>query len=124
MKSNLSGTEEKIRKATELLWKFFWFSFYLVIMPFLVSIIAFYILQLFTKEIYIVIGFTVIILTFSEFFFYKSFDKYRKKPFFKKKDNNLIARINTLFFITIISLIIAPLFVFVSTREFSFDFWV
>lgn len=121
MKSSFSDSEEKIKKATEVLWKFFWFCFYLIIMPFLISLISFYIFQLFTREIYVVLGFTVIIFMFSLLFFYKLFDKYRKKPFFKKIENNLTARINILFLITIVSLIITPIFVFISPDEYSFD---
>ncbi|GAG73094.1 unnamed protein product, partial [marine sediment metagenome] len=39
MKSNKNGrSEEKIEKATELLWKIWWFSFYLIIVPSLVAV--------------------------------------------------------------------------------------
>ena len=121
MKSNLRESEEKIEKATELLWKFFWFCFYLLIMPFLISLIAFYLFQLFIMKIYIVLGFTVIIFMFSLLFFYKVFDKYRKKPFFQNNINNLTARINIIFLITISSLIITPIFTFISTEDYSFE---
>ena len=112
MKSNKNGSsEEKIEKVTELLWKFWWFSFYLIIVPSLVAVVGFYIFFLIGKDLYVSIGLSVITFMAVLLFFYKAFDKYRNNPFFINRKNNLSARINLLFLITILALIVTPIFV-------------
>ncbi|MFX1566729.1 MAG: hypothetical protein ACFFCV_00020 [Promethearchaeota archaeon] len=51
---------------------------------------------------------------FALLFFYKAFDKYRNKPFFLNKSNNLTARIHVLFIISILSFISTPIFIIIS----------
>ncbi len=121
MHSNQNDSEGKIKRATEILWKFWWFSFYLIIAPFIISLIIYFIFLLLVGDVYIVMGFSVIAYMFSLLFFYKAFDKYREKPFFKNEENNLTARINILFLITLISLIITPIFIFITPREYTFE---
>jgi len=121
MQSNSIDSEGRITKATEVLWKFWWFCFYLIIAPFIVSLIIYFIFLLIIGDVYIVMGFSVIAFMFSLLFFYKAFDKYREKPFFKNKENNLIARINILFLITIVSLIITPIFIFITPKDYTFE---
>ena len=80
MKSNVNGkSEDKIEKVTESLWKVWWFSFYLIIVPSLVSVIGFFIFFFIGKDLYASIGFSVITFMFTLLFFYKPFDKYRNR---------------------------------------------
>ena len=118
MKSNTNNkSEEKITKATELLWKIWWFSFYLIIVPSLIAVVGFFIYFFVGKDLYVSIGLSVITFMFVLLFFFKSFDKYRNNPFFLNKKNNLSARINILFLITILSLIVTPIFVLLTPGE-------
>lgn len=118
----MSETNLKIKKATDILWKFFWFCFYLIIAPFIISLICYSIFLFIIGDIYVVLGFSVIIFMFSILFFYKTFDNYRKNSFFKRKDNNLNARIHILYLITILSLIITPIFILISPEDYRFDY--
>lgn len=118
-KKNSSG--ERIKKATEVIWKLWWFCFYLIIAPFITSLIVFYIFIFFIGDIYITLGFSVLIFMFSLLFFYKSYDRYKKKPFFKNAKNNLSARINILFLITIASLILTPIFILIIPKDYNFE---
>ena len=112
MKSNKNGDSEgKIEKVTESLWKVWWFSFYLIIVPSLVAVVGFFIFYFVGKDIYVSIGLSVITFMFVLLFFYKAFDKYRNTSFFLNRKNNLSARVDILFLITILSLIVTPIFV-------------
>ena len=122
MKSNINGkSEDKIEKVTESLWKVWWFSFYLIIVPALISVIGFVIFFFIGKDLYASIGFSVITFMFVLLFFYKPFDKYRNNPFFLNRKNNLSARINLLFLITILSLIVTPIFEIFTPEDSSFE---
>jgi hypothetical protein len=122
MKSNKNGSSEgKIEKATELLWKIWWFSFYLIIVPSLVAVVGFFIFFFIGKDIYVSIGLSVITFMFVLLFFYKAFDKYRNNPFFLNTKNNLSARINILFLITILALIVTPIFVILTPGDNYFE---
>ena len=111
MKSKeIGSSEDKIEKVTESLWKIWWFSFYLIIVPSLVAVVGFFIFFFIGKNLYVSIGLSVITFMFVLLFFYKVFDKYRNKPFFLNRKNNLSARIDVLFLITILSLIVTPIF--------------
>ena len=122
MKSNnIDSSDEKITKATELLWKIWWFSFYLVIVPSLIAVVGFFIYFFIGKDLYVSVGLSVITFMFVLLFFYKAFDKYRKVPFFSNKVNNLAARINIVFLITILSLIVTPIFVLFTPGDNYFE---
>ena len=122
MKSNKIGSsDEKITKATELLWKIWWFSFYLMIVPSLVAVVGFFIFFFIGQDLYVSVGFSVLTFMFVLLFFYKAFDKYRKVPFFSNKFNNLSARINIVFLITILSLIVTPIFVLFTPGDNYFE---
>lgn len=122
MKSNINGkSEDKIEKVTESLWKVWWFSFYLIIVPSLIAVIGFFIFFFIGKDLYVSIGFSVITFMFVLLFFYKPFDKYRNNPFFLNRKNNLSARINLLFLITILSLIVTPIFEIFTPEDRSFE---
>jgi len=122
MKSNINGkSEDKIEKVTESLWKVWWFSFYLIIVPSLIAVIGFFIFFFIGKDLYVSIGFSVITFMFVLLFFYKAFDKYRNNPFFLNKKNNLSARINLLFLITILALIVTPIFVIFTPGDNYFE---
>jgi len=122
MKSNKNGSsEDKIEKVTELLWKIWWFSFYLIIVPSLVTVVGFFIFFFVGKDLYVSIGLSVITFMFVLLFFYKAFDKYRNNPFFLNRKNNLSARINILFSITILALIVTPIFLILPTEDNYFE---
>jgi len=122
MKSNKNrSSEEKIEKVTELLWKIWWFSFYLIIVPSLVAVVGFFIFFFIGKDLYVSIGLSVITFMSVLLFFYKAFDKYRNNPFFLNRKNNLSARINLLFLITILALIVTPIFVIFTPGDNYFE---
>ena len=115
-----SKSEEKLKKATELLQKLWWFCFYLIIAPLATAFTGFWIFSLFPGGIYLALPLSCITFMFALLFFYKAFDKYRNRPFFLNKENNLIARIHILFLIAIVSFIVAPIFVIISPVDYSF----
>ena len=122
MKSNkIASSDEKITKATELLWKIWWFSFYLIIVPSLIAVVGFFIYFFIGKDLIVSVGLSIITFMFVLLFFYKSFDKYRKTPFFSNNVNNLSARINIIFLITILSLIVTPIFVIFTPGDNYFE---
>ncbi len=122
MKSNkIDSSDEKITKATELLWKIWWFSFYLIIVPSLIAVVGFFIYFFIGKDLIVSVGLSIITFMFVLLFFYKSFDKYRKTPFFSNNVNNLSARINIIFLITILSLIVTPIFVIFTPGDNYFE---
>ena len=122
MKSNKNtSSDEKITKATELLWKIWWFSFYLIIVPSLISVVGFFIYFFIGKDLIVSVGLSIITFMFVLLFFYKPFDKYRKTPFFSNNVNNLSARINIVFLITILSLIVTPIFVIFAPGDDYFE---
>ena len=108
------SSEEKLTKATELLQKVWWFTFFLVIAPFAVGFVIYAISNATRLHILISLSLSVIAFMFAFLFFYKAFDKYRNKPFFLNKENNLDARIHIIYVITILSLIVAPIFSVIS----------
>ncbi|MFX0059998.1 MAG: hypothetical protein ACFE85_13005 [Candidatus Hodarchaeota archaeon] len=112
---------QRIEKATELLWKIWWFCFYLIIVPAIISVIWFFIFNFIIRDIILSIGFSVLAFIFSVLFFFKSYDKYRREPFFKNQRNNPIARIHIVFLITILSLIVTPIFMIVTPEGYRFE---
>ena len=122
MKSNgREVTEGKIEKATELLWKVWWFCFYLIIVPSLIAVIGFYIFNFVIQDIYIASGFAVLSFLFSLLFFYKPFDKYRSKSFFLNKNNNPTARIHIMYLVSVVSLVVTPIFVYITPEDYYFE---
>ena len=122
MKSNgRELSEGKIERATELLWKVWWFCFYLLIVPSLIAVIGFYIFNFIIQDIYISSGFAVLTFLFSLLFFYKPFDKYRTKSFFINQKNNPTARIHILYLVSVVSLIVTPVFVYITPEDYYFE---
>jgi hypothetical protein len=86
MDSNVvKKSEIKYEKATNILWKMWWFCWYLLIVPSGITALGYFIFQfviniLFSIPIYEVIiislGFSVLTFIFSLLFFYKFYDKY------------------------------------------------
>ncbi len=111
----------KIEKATELLWKIWWFSFYMLIVPSLIAVIGFFIFYFMLHDVFISSGFTVLTFMFSLLVFYKPFDKYRNDPFFLKSTNNPSARIHILYLISIVALIVTPIFVYITPENYHFE---
>ncbi|MFX0144903.1 MAG: hypothetical protein ACFE9C_12585, partial [Candidatus Hodarchaeota archaeon] len=110
---NSNNSQEKIRKATELLHKSWWFTFFLIIAPLIVAIAIFGILNFVRVPLLITLSISVVGFMFALLFFYKAFDKYRNNPFFLNKTNNLTARIHVFFLISILSFITTPIFMFI-----------
>ncbi len=113
MKSNGSeNSQERIVKATESLWKILWFSLYIIVFPTLVAIVFFFIFNFLITNTIISAGLSIITFLFALLLFYRPFDKYRKKSIFLNKINNPRSRIHITFIITILSLVVTPLFLF------------
>ena len=109
----IKSSEVKIERATEILWKIIWFCFYMILFPLACSVLVSYIsgflvLQIKGEDPHFVWAFTILSLMFSLFFFYIGFDRYRNKPFFKNKENNLSARVHIPFLVSIASVSITP----------------
>jgi len=124
MKSNRTeNSQERIIKATESLWKILWFSLYIIVFPALVAIISYFIFNFLIKDIIISVGLSIVTFLFAVLLFYRPFDKYRKNSIFLNKINNPRSRIHITFIITIISLVVTPLFLFFTedyrTNEFE-----
>ncbi len=115
-----NNSQERIRKATALLQKSWWFCFYLIIAPLIITLLVIIIFTQSGVNLYISLSFSVLTYMFAFLFFYKVYDKYRKNPFFLNKENNLIARIQILFLISIISFIVTPIFYLISPPNTSF----
>ena len=114
MKSNGSEhSQERIVKATESLWKILWFSLYILVFPALVAIIFFFIFNYIIKDPVIAIGLSIIAFLFALLLFYRPFDKYRKKSIFLNRINNPRSRIHISFLITILSLVVTPLYLLI-----------
>jgi len=114
---NSDNSQERIRKATELLQKFWWFSFFLIIAPLIVAIIIFSIFNYARLSLFIALSLSVVSFIFALLFFYKAFDKYRTNPFFLNKKNNLTARIHILFLISVLSFVSTPIFILISPYD-------
>jgi len=130
MKSKMKGNiEDKYKKATNILWKIWWFFVFLFIIPSVITFLSFVIINFIAvrieifagPDIYVIVGLTVIVFIFSVLFFYRFFDRYRDKPIFFNQENNLAARIHILYLITIFSLIVTPIFVFITPEEYQFE---
>ncbi|MFX0136677.1 MAG: hypothetical protein ACFFDN_23775, partial [Candidatus Hodarchaeota archaeon] len=68
MKSKTSNnSQERIRKATDILQKFWWFSFFLIIAPLTVAVFIFYILYWF--DFFIALHSSIVAFIFALLFF-------------------------------------------------------
>jgi hypothetical protein len=130
MKSKMKGNiEDKYKKATNILWKIWWFFVFLFIIPSVITFLSFIIINFIAARVeifagpdtYVIVGLTVIVFIFSILFFYRFFDRYRDKPIFFNQENNLTARIHILYLITIFSLVVTPIFVFITPEEYQFE---
>ena len=122
MDSNVvKKSEIKYEKATNILWKVWWFFFYLLIVPSGITALGFFIFLFVSKIIIISLGFSVLTFIFSILFFYKFYDKYRNDPVFLNQTNNPTSRIHILFLITIFSLIVTPIFVLIDPSDYYFE---
>ena len=122
MDSNVvKKSEIKYEKATNILWKVWWFFWYLLIVPSGITALGYFIFYFISKVFIISLGFSVLTFIFSILFFYKFYDKYRNDPVFLNQTNNPTSRIHILFLITIFSSIVTPIFVFISPPGYSFE---
>ena len=83
-------SEDKIEKSIKVLMKIWRVCFYLIIIPFLISVIVFYIFDLLIQDFYISIGFAILSFLFSLLLFYKYFIRFHNKPILRNKDKNPI----------------------------------
>ncbi|MFW9785277.1 MAG: hypothetical protein ACFFFB_23560, partial [Candidatus Heimdallarchaeota archaeon] len=122
MKSqNNNQSKESLTRATEILQKVWWFSFFIIIAPLTTGVTGFWIsFGLFRAGIFVALSFSVLTYAFSVLIFYRAYDKYRDKPFFLNKENNLKARIHIIYLISILSFITTPIFILVSPGNVSF----
>ncbi|MFX1269930.1 MAG: hypothetical protein ACFFAK_18370, partial [Promethearchaeota archaeon] len=111
----------RIEKATTFLTRLWWFFAFLIGIPLVIATVSYFIIQYIIKDVYFSIGLAVIVFMFSIFFFYKSFDQYRKKPLFINNQNNLSARIHIFFIVSILALVVTPIFIYVTPEEYYFE---
>jgi hypothetical protein len=122
MDSNVvKKSEIKYEKATNILWKVWWFCWYLLIVPSGITALGYFIFRFISNDFYISLGFSVLTFIFSILFFYKFYDKYRNDPVFLNQTNNPTSRIHILFLITIFSLIVTPIFVLIDPSDYFFE---
>jgi hypothetical protein len=123
MDSNVvKKSEIKYEKATNILWKVWWFCWYLLIVPSGITALGYFIFFFISEGDFLIsLGFSVLTFIFSILFFYKFYDKYRNDPVFLNQTNNPTSRIHILFLITIFSLIVTPIFVFVDPSDYYFE---
>lgn len=115
-------SEERIKKATDVLSRIWWFCWFILLLPFIVGVVILVILNMVISiDIVLTMAFCVLGFMFALLFCYKVYDKYRKKPYFESKENNLIARIHILFVISILSLITTPIFIYVTPEDYNFE---
>jgi len=118
---NVKKSSERIEKATTFLTKLWWFFAFLIGIPLTIATVSYFIIQYIIKDVYFSIGLSIIVYMFSIFFFYKSFDQYRKKPLFLNNQNNLSARIHILFIVSILALVVTPIFIYVAPAGYYFE---
>ncbi|MFW9951925.1 MAG: hypothetical protein ACFFKA_17545, partial [Candidatus Thorarchaeota archaeon] len=79
--SENKSVEEKFKKATNVLWKIWWFFIFLFIIPSVITFLSFIIINFIAyqveifagPDVWVVVGLTVIIFIFSALFFYRYF---------------------------------------------------
>jgi len=122
MNSNVvKKSKNKYEKATNILWKVWWFFWYILIVPSGITALGYFIFYFISyNDIVISLGFSVLTFIFSILFFYKFYDKYRNDPVFLNQTNNPTSRIHIIFLITIFSLIVTPIFQFIRP-DYSFE---
>ncbi len=119
--NNRKKSEESLLKATDFLQKVWWFTFFIIIAPLTAGFASYWIFSYIPGEfIFIELSLTATSYMFALLFFYKAFDKHRKKPFFLNKENNLTARVHIIFLISILSFIGTPIFTLLSGGKESF----
>jgi hypothetical protein len=123
------SVEEKFKRATNVLWKIWWFAIFILIIPALITLVSFAIISFIAGLIeldgrpdpYVTIGLAVIVFIFAVLFFYRFFDRYRDTPMFFNQENNLTSRIHIFYLISMISFIVTPIFIFITPPEYQFE---
>src|SRR4030042_7033682 len=103
----MSG-EQKILRATEFLWRFLWFCFYIILLPILCAVVGYYVFPLlfpgprtpYYGAIFTLIG--------SLAFFYHFFKKYRKQRIYQDDINLFNKRISSTFILLLVATIMEP----------------
>ncbi|MFW9876770.1 MAG: hypothetical protein ACFFG0_27055, partial [Candidatus Thorarchaeota archaeon] len=105
----IKDDEKDIRRAN-FTSKVLWFAICLFAIPIITAIIAGFTCFNIVSNIYLSFAFSIDIYFFVALLLYKICDKYRNNPYFERQDNNLLARINIFFLISIFSLIISLIY--------------
>ncbi|TFG00305.1 MAG: zinc ribbon domain-containing protein [Promethearchaeota archaeon] len=114
-------SDEKLKRITDLLWKIWWFSLYLLIIPSIALLICYLVASYLSQDYLFSIFLSIIFLIFCQIFFYKIYDKYRNNPFFKNHRNNLLSRINISFLIPIFSLGVSLIPLIINSNDLYFQ---
>lgn len=88
------------------IWKFFWFMIFLFVFPLISGLITGLTIFFVIADGYMGFGIGLTISIFIGFLCYRYYDKYRNKPYFNNQEKNLGARIDILFLISFISILI------------------
>ncbi|TXT59705.1 MAG: membrane protein of unknown function [Promethearchaeota archaeon] len=123
MTESKRDSEEKIQRITDWMWKFWWFCFYLIISPFILSLISYFILSLMKLESAFMLGFCLTIFFFFQGIFYKFFDKYKDKPLFSSNISNFSIKIHFYFLISIFSYLISIVLYFLEGENLSLAYF-
>ncbi|MBN1214919.1 MAG: hypothetical protein JXA99_05685 [Candidatus Lokiarchaeota archaeon] len=114
-------TDKKIERATEIVWKFWWFCVYLLILPSIVMAISFFICNNFFNNFSYVLSLSFFFFFIAQFIFFRFFDKYRKNPFFGTQKVNFTAKLGIIFITPLISMIISILFTIINLTSIEFQ---
>ncbi len=115
------NSNKKIEKATEIIWKIWWFCVYFLIIPSLSLVVTYFILSNFLEDFYYILSFSFVSFITSQFVFFKLYDKYRKNPFFGNEKKNLIIKISVIFLIYIVYFVSSIFFTLLNPLDLKFQ---
>jgi len=115
-------SEESLKRITDLLWKIWWFSLYLLIIPSIALLISYLITSYIFQNYLFSLFFSIIFFVFCQIFFYQIYDKYREEPYLKNHRNNLKSRFIIFFLIPLISLSLSIIPIWIKPFDLKFQF--
>lgn len=116
-----SKSEESLKRITDLLWKIWWFSLYLLIIPSIALLISYLITSYIFQDYLYSVFFSIIFFVFCQIFFYQMYDKYREEPYLKNHRNNLQSRIILSFLFPFLSLGLSIIPVWISPIDLKYQ---
>ncbi|MBY9005174.1 MAG: hypothetical protein KGD63_00265 [Candidatus Lokiarchaeota archaeon] len=116
-----SKSDQKIERATEIVWKFWWFCVYLLILPSIIMAISYFLCYNFFNNFSYVLSLSFLFFFISQFIFFRSYDKYRKNPFFGTEKINISTRITIIFITPLISMIVSVAFSIINFSSLEFQ---